>query len=183
MQQPGFSISRRSFFDQVSTGLCGAALTYLLGQDSAWGSGPASPDLSAHPFSDLAFAIRMAFRQASRRGAELSGGAKAALESVVPDKRVLQSAELTILSKSFDRDDFVSFVHHRQSETGIDPAPINQDGAGPALTVVTTFFTAGEPQRLTQEIQERSSSFNFDRVRLPIHLQARGDHASRCRGR
>jgi hypothetical protein len=55
----------------------------------------------------------MSFRQASRRGAELSSGAKAALESVVPDKRVLQSTELTILSKSFDGDDFVSFVHHR----------------------------------------------------------------------
>jgi hypothetical protein len=73
----------------------------------------ASAQVSAHPISDLAFAIRMSFRQASRRGAELSSGAKAALESVVPDKRVLQSTELTILSKSFDGDDFVSFVHHR----------------------------------------------------------------------
>jgi len=123
----------------------------------------------------------MSFRQASRRGAELSGGAKAALESVVPDERVLQSAELTILSKSFDRDDFVTFVHHRQSEAGIDSAPIDQDGAGPAFTVLTTFFTAGQALRLTQKIQERSSSFNFDRVRLPIYLQAGGDHASRRR--
>jgi Protein of unknown function (DUF1501) len=53
MQQTSFSISRRNFFDQVSNGLCGTALTYLLGRDLAWGSGPASPDLFAHPFSDL----------------------------------------------------------------------------------------------------------------------------------
>jgi hypothetical protein len=73
----------------------------------------APAEVTAHPFSDAAFAIRMSFGQASRRRAELSSGAEAALESIVPDKRILQKAELTVLSKSFDGGNFVSFMHHR----------------------------------------------------------------------
>src|SRR5258708_19590031 len=71
-------------------------------------------EVSAYPFSNLAFAIGMSLVQASGCGTELSSGTEAALESIVSDKSVLQRAELTVLSKSFDRSDFVALVHHRK---------------------------------------------------------------------
>jgi hypothetical protein len=104
----------------------------------------APAEVTAHPFSNLAFAIGMSLVQASGCRTELSSGTEAALESIVSDKSVLERAELTVLSKSFDSSDFVALVHHRQSETGIDPTPIDQNGAGAALAMVTTFLTASE---------------------------------------
>ena len=52
-QKPGFTLSRRGFFDQVSTGLCGAALTYLFGQDYLRGAGPGAPTASGHVITNL----------------------------------------------------------------------------------------------------------------------------------
>jgi hypothetical protein len=52
-QQHGISLSRRGFFDHVSTGLRGAALTYLLGQDFLSGSRLEAAELSDRRISDL----------------------------------------------------------------------------------------------------------------------------------
>src|SRR5258708_19955802 len=115
----------------------------LEGSDGNRVSG-APAEVTDHPFSNHAFAIGMSLVQASGCRTELSSGTEAALESIVSDKSVLQRAELTVLSKSFDSSDFVALVHHRKSETGIDPTPIDQNGAGAALAMVTTFLTTSE---------------------------------------
>jgi hypothetical protein len=46
-------MDRRSFFQHVSGGLCGAALTYLLGRDLQNGSGPRAGEVPSGPRTDL----------------------------------------------------------------------------------------------------------------------------------
>ncbi len=52
-QPPDTSITRRGFFDQISTGLRGAALTYLLGHDLLNNSPLMAAGQSGLPFFDL----------------------------------------------------------------------------------------------------------------------------------
>ncbi|HEV8059109.1 MAG TPA: DUF1501 domain-containing protein, partial [Gemmataceae bacterium] len=52
-QLPALSVTRRGFFDQISTGLRGAAITYLLGHDLLNNSRLMAADQSVPPFFDL----------------------------------------------------------------------------------------------------------------------------------
>jgi hypothetical protein len=50
---PNRTLCRRGFFDQVSTGLCGAALAYLANRDAARAAGPNVGETAVLPFANL----------------------------------------------------------------------------------------------------------------------------------
>ena len=83
-------------------------------------------------------------------GANLTGRAISTLESVTSDERFLHGMERVEGSDAFNRNDFISFVHDRKRETGIYAPAVDQHRAGAALTVIATFFGAGEAKMLTR---------------------------------
>jgi hypothetical protein len=91
-------------------------------------------------FGDVAWPSLMRFSQHSYSGANLTGGAIAALKSVVFDESRLHYMQSIASAQSLDRRYFIAFQHHRQSQAGVDAPAIEQNRAGAALTVIATFL-------------------------------------------
>jgi len=61
-------------------------------------------------------------------------------------------------------------VTDRQSKTGIHPSPVQQDGAGTALSAVTTLLCSSQAQMFAQKIeQSRSNIVQCDLVHFAVH--------------
>src|SRR5260221_3723035 len=78
---------------------------------------PAAADIAAHPLADLIVVAGVAFVDEGDAGADLAGGAIAALEAVVANERGLQGMQVTIRGKTFDRSDRLAAAHDGESET------------------------------------------------------------------
>ena len=60
------------------------------------------------------------------------------------DEGLLQRMQRASLRQALDRRDLRAVLHHRQGEARIDSPAIDQNRAGPALTVIATLLRAGE---------------------------------------
>jgi hypothetical protein len=62
--------------------------------------------------------------------------------------------QLLAVTKPLNCDDLCSLTSDRQRETAIDTSPIEQNGTGPTLPVITSFLRSGERQMLTERIEQ-----------------------------
>lgn len=124
------------------------------------------------------------FIEKRHRRTDLAWRTKAALESVVLQKSGLHGVQRTVSArKSFDGDDIVVRMHHRESQAGIDAAAVHQYRACTALPAVTAFLGALEPQVFPQGIQQRDSRFQLQFMNGLIHLQRHRCGNRRCHRR
>src|ERR1700758_3937502 len=112
------------------------ALPRLLHRRNDVGIGAAAADVATHALTDgvIIFAARL-FQQRYRRH-DLAGGAVAALESIVFQKRSLHGMQFAVGGQAFNSGDAIALVHDGEGEAGIYAAAIDVHGAGTALTVV-----------------------------------------------
>src|SRR4051812_18643938 len=106
----------------------------------------ATAKVPAHPFADVGVRLRVTFRDARNRGTDLSGCAVTALKSIVLQKRRLDRMQLIAVRETFDRCDLIALMHDGETETGINPAAVDEHRARSALTVIAAFFRTGELQ-------------------------------------
>src|SRR5690349_9083084 len=104
----------------------------------------AAADVATHVLANIVVAAGVTFLHATHCRHDLSRGAITALERILLDKGLLHWMQLIAFCESLDGEDLLSLRRKRQRQTGHHPTTINQDGAGTALTVVTTFFAAIE---------------------------------------
>jgi hypothetical protein len=58
---------------------------------------------------------------------------------------------------TFDGEHLRAVVAERKGQTGINPPPVDDDGAGAALAAVAAFLCSGQIELLAQEIEQRDS--------------------------
>jgi hypothetical protein len=94
------------------------------------------------------------------------------LKSIVLDEGGLHGMQPPILRQSFDRCNFVTLVHDREAQAGIDAASVHQHRAGAALAVVAAFFCSGQLQALTQRVQQSHPRFHGEGVFFIVDRKA-----------
>jgi len=119
-------------------------------------------------------------------GADLAGGAVAALESVVIEEGFLDGAEAGLVAKAFDGSNFRALSGDGEGETRVDTAAVEEDGTGAALAVIASFFAAGEIEVFAEEIEEGGAGIDGEGVELLVdgdaerHRIWRGSTRSFC---
>src|SRR5262245_20555561 len=111
----------------------------LDGRDDV-GVGAAPADVAAHQFANLIGRARPALGYQANGGAELPRRAIPALERIVLDERLLERVQCISARKPLHGGDLRPILHDRERQARIDPAAVDQHGAGTALAVITAFF-------------------------------------------
>src|SRR3954465_12232385 len=79
--------------------------------------------------------------------------------------------QFVALRKTFDRCDLIACVHDRKTETGINPAPVHEDGARAALTVIAALLRTGELQMFAQCVEEARAWVEVKRQLSAVDLE------------
>ncbi len=152
------------------------------------GIGSAAADVAAHAFANLvvgefgmsdaagfegdgAEGVVFVLFEERDGGADLAGGAVAALEAVVFEEGGLDGVEIVAFGEAFDGGDFGSVGHDGEGEAGVDAAAVDEDGAGSALAVVAALFAAGELEVFAQGVEERGAGVERERLRGAVDLE------------
>lgn len=112
-------------------------------------------------------------------GANLARGAVSALKTIMFDKCSLQWMKLVSLGETFDRNNLIAVMNHRQRQAAVNPSAIGEHGACATLAVIATFFGSGQPEVFTQKIKQRDTRIERNFAPLAIHLQCQSDSAAR----
>ena len=94
-----------------------------------------------------------------------------ALERVMLEEGPLHRVQLPVGSQSLDCGYLGVRDRHGQRHAGQYPPPSYVHRAGAALAPVATHFRAGQPQPVTQGIQQRDPRFQHHDVRAAVHPQ------------
>ena len=114
----------------------------------------------------------MSFVRHADRRHDLPRRAETALKAVMGDECGLHRVEIFALRHTFDGENVRAVGTQCQDEAGIDPPPVNQNGAGSALAAVTALFRAGEVKPFAQQIEQGSPGIvQRDRPLLAIDCQ------------
>ncbi len=116
------------------------------------------------------------------RGADLAGGAVAALEGVVLEEGGLDGAEGFAVGEAFDGGDFGAAGGDGEGEAGVDAAAVDENGAGSALAVVAAFLAASEVEVLAQGVEERGAGVERKSVRGAVDLEGEIDRGGGSSG-
>ena len=108
------------------------------------------------------------FLQDGDGGADLAGGAVAALEAVVLYKGGLHGVHVVRGAEALDGGDFMVLLHDGEGEAGDDAAAIYHDGAGTALALIAPFLAAGEVEVLAEGIKEVGAGIDLEVAGLAI---------------
>src|SRR5665213_250490 len=100
-----------------------------------------------------------------------SGGAKAALQCVVPAKRRLQIIQGIALRETFDGVDVTAFDLYRQCQARAHGAAIEAYRAGAAYAMLTADVRPGCAECLAQEVRQQRARFGPSRARQAIQRQ------------
>src|SRR5690606_7614500 len=99
-------------------------------------------------------------------GADLAGGAVAALEAVVADERPRQLA-----GDPLDRGDLAPGVLHGQGQAGVDPLAVGEHRARPAGALVAALLRAGQAEVLAQRVEQADLRREPERHGLAVDPQ------------
>src|SRR5919201_6918436 len=103
----------------------------------------APADVAAHPLGDLGIGqrrrgfdirrdiagpARIVFGEQRDGGADLPGGAVAALESIMTYERGLHRMQSSLVGQALDRGDLVAVMHYRERQAAVDALSIDEDG-------------------------------------------------------
>jgi len=83
--------------------------------------------------------------------------------------------EHVAVRQTLDGRDFPSLRGDSQRQTGKDAPPIHVDRAGAALPMVATFLRPGEPQVLTQRVEQGRARVQRQSPGRAIDAQEEGD--------
>jgi hypothetical protein len=97
------------------------------------------------------------------------------LERVPVDERGLQGMELVSLGQAFDGDHRVAGVSDGQSQAGVDPAAVDEDGARAALTVIAALLGAGQSETFAEQVEKRGARVDEDVVVVAVDPQGELD--------
>lgn len=126
---------------------------------------------------DLCLA-RIRFRLQQSLGAHHhAGNAIAALSCLPGDERRLHRAGPFDRTEALDRYDLPSFQYHERRDAGKHSLVIHHDGAGTTLTEAAAELGSIQPQRVSQNIEQRGCRIFIQFVRAAIDLQR--DHPVR----
>ena len=117
--------------------------------------------------------IGMARQQIGSRH-EHAGCADATLRRTVGEKRLLQGAELTLLSQTFDRLDHTAFGLRNGGQTGTHLPSVQQHRAGAAVAGVAADLRPSKPQSVAQDIRQTRCRIAPDHAVDTIHCQLDG---------
>src|SRR3984893_1515314 len=138
------------------------------GGNNVWISG-APADIAAHTLRDLrvgqswrgrdvrrriAWPARLVFSQQRDRRANLTGGAIPALQTIMAYKCRLHWVEIAIFFQTLDGRDLVARMHYGERQAAVDALSIDDHGAGAALSLVAALLGTGQPEMLTQRIEQ-----------------------------
>ena len=115
--------------------------------------------------------IRLYFFQNGDGGTDLPRRAVATLETIVLDERRLHGVQIARLTKTFDGGDFVTFMHDRKRQTGIDATTIDHDSTCTALAMVASLFGSGEMQVLPESVKEGGTVIECQAFRFTVDLE------------
>ncbi len=71
------------------------------------------------------------------------------------DEGGLHRMKVVAMGEALDGDDLCAVETHREGETGIDPLPVHEHGAGAALPAVAALLGSGQVEALAQEVKQR----------------------------
>ncbi len=134
----------------------------------------AAADVAAHPLADLLGGAGVPFLDAADAGHDLPRRAEPALEGVLLDERPLQRMQFTVLAtwgEPLDGGDLGALQAPCQRQAGVDPPPVDQDGAGPAGTGVAALLGAGQAELFAQQVQQRGPVVDRGGAPLAVHGQ------------
>jgi hypothetical protein len=91
---------------------------------------------------------------------------------VIVVERLLHGMErITFVGETFDRYDAATICLHCQHRATLDRLAINMDRAGTALAGITTHMRAGQPQVVTQGMNQQRVVGQVEGPNLSVHLQ------------
>lgn len=102
----------------------------------------------------------------------LTGGAVAALKSVVIDKCRLQGVKFRACAQAFDRRALIAVMQSSQRQTQIDSLAVHHHGAGSTLTVIAALLRARQVQSIAQRIEQRNTRLDRQLLHHAIDSQA-----------
>src|SRR4051794_32392984 len=148
-----------------------AELGLVHGRDDV-GISAATADISAHELADRSVAFGMPFIHTADGRHDLSRRAIAALKGVMLDEGLLHGMQLAVWTRNpFDRCDRMILDARRKSEARQHAPPVDQHRAGAALSLVATLLGAGQPQVLTQRIEQCRSHIECDAMLALVDLE------------
>ena len=71
------------------------------------------------------------------------------------DERGLHRMQASPVRHAFDREDVGAVVADRERQARIDPASVDEDGAGAALPAVAALLGAGQMKAFAQQVEQR----------------------------
>ena len=105
---------------------------------------------------------------------DLARRTEPALQAVVGKKGLLHWMKSVALRDAFDCADIGTVMTDRKRKARIDPAPVDDNGAGAALAAVTTLLGSCQFKVLAKKIQEGDPRvIELDRSLHAVHSQSR----------
>jgi len=139
------------------------------GHDLRIGAAPA--EVAAHQFANVLPGGRPSLADQSHGRADLARCAIAALESVLIDEGLLHGMQPTILGEPLDGGDLRAVLHDGEGKTGVDAHAVHQHGAGATLAVITPLLGPGQPEMVTECVEQRSPGRDGEPPDGAIHLE------------
>src|SRR4051812_49112393 len=122
-----------------SRGCRGPRVAHLTNGGDDAGVGATATEVATHPLADLVVAARVPLGQTCHARANLSGGAKAALQAVVLEERLLERVEAVAEGEALDGGHLGAVERDGERQTRQDAPALDEHGAGAALAVVAAF--------------------------------------------
>src|ERR1700738_2333260 len=92
---------------------------------------------------------------------------------------VLQRRQRALGCETLDGGDLRAIVHDGKRQARIDAPPLNEHGAGAALTLIAAFFRPSQLQMLAQQVKERRSRIENEGMTRPVGGQAQRNRLRR----
>src|SRR6476620_8008711 len=166
-----------------------ASLGYVTDGGNNVGISGAPADIAAHTLRDLrigqnrrgrdvrrriAWPARLVFSQQRDRRANLAGGAIPALQSIMAHECGLHWVKIAAFFQALDGRYLVARMHHGERQAAVDALSIDDHRAGAALPLVATLLRTGQPEMLTQRIEQRYARIEIESMTPSIDSQRHG---------
>src|ERR1051325_3183267 len=116
--------------------------------------GAAAADVAAHRLAHVVVRRSPALVEQRDGGHDLTGGAVAALKSVVRDECLLHWMQLITVGQTFDRRYAMALLHYCKGQTGELASTVDMDGTRAALPVIAPFLGSREARVLPQRVEQ-----------------------------
>src|SRR3982074_848703 len=156
-----------------------ASLGHITDGGNNVGINGAPADIAAPPLRDLhigenwrgrdvrrriAWPTCLVFSQQRDRRANLTGGAIPTLQSIMANKCGLHWVQIAVFFQTLDGRYLVARMHHGERQTAVDALSIDDHRAGATLSLAAALLRTGQPEMLTQRIEQRYTRIEIESV-------------------